>query len=172
MNQSKELFSNCNDIEISAVMALGSIYNLGIASDDSSCDKDGISFFCNAITALCGNGSGSSMLNEQCIQVRDYDCTVEWRITKNLLLNVSVPDCDSFDNGTNLTFSAVAPTQTCPNDYDVFCNTLCLPVCGDISPFSDTINHFTFFWSGMVNLISGIGKLVDIVAFYFKRKTM
>lgn len=171
MNQSVEVFTNCNDIEISAVTALGSVYNLGIESDDSSCGKNGISFFCNAVTALCGNGSGLSMLNEQCVQIRDNDCAAEWRITGNLLLNVSVLDCDSFDDGTNLTFSP-APTQTCPKDYGVFCNTLCLPLCGEVTLFSNTVNQFTFYWTGLVNSISAIGKIVCFVAFYFKRKTM
>ena len=173
MNQSVEtLLSSCNDVQASAVTALSIVYNLSSMLDSSSCVEDGISFFCNSTAVLCGNDSGSSMLNENCVQVRDNDCAIEWRIVENLLLNVSIPDCNSFDDGANLTFSTTTPAQMCPNDFNLFCNTFCLPVCSEISLFSDTITDLHTIWVIVISVICITGGIVDFVVFYLKRKTV
>ena len=113
------------------------------------------------------------MLNEQCIQVCDNYCAVEWRVVENLLLNGSIPDCSSFDDNTNLTFLA-SPTQICPSGFDVFCNSLCLPVCGDLNvpQYSDAIIDAYIVWSILMFVISTTGGMIAFVAFYFKRDTM
>ena len=172
MNQSVQIFSNCNDIQASAVTTLGLLINLGNVLDSRSCFEGGRSFFCNAITVLCGTDSGSSLLNEQCVQVRDNDCVVEWRIIGSLLSNVSIPDCSSFDDGANLTFSGAALTPSCPEDFDLFCNSLCFPVCGEISPYSDSVTDFYYIWFTSMTVISIIGGIVAFIGFFFKRDTM
>ena len=168
-----EAFTNCNNVHSSAVMALASVYGLGNMSGNSLCTEKGVSFFCNAITVLCSNNNGSTILNEQCIQVRDNFCALEWRVAENLLLNGSFPDCSSFDDGTNLTFLG-SPTQICPSGFDVFCNSLCLPVCGDldISQYSDAITNAYIVWSILAFVISTTGGMIAFVAFYLKRDTM
>ena len=173
INQSLETFTNCSDVQASAITALASVYNLSNMLDDRLCAEGGISFFCNAITVLCDNGSGSTMLNKQCIQVRDNYCAVEWRIIGNLLLNGSIPNCSSFNNESNLTFAA-APTQTCPNGFDIFCNSLCLPVCGDLAilQYNDAVTDSYTIWSIIMFIISTTGGMIAFITFYFKRKTM
>ena len=90
----------------------------------------------------------------------------------NLLANVSIPDCSSFNDGANLTFSAVAPTLTCPDNFDVFCDAACLPVCGGVSPYSNTINTFYAVWTIAMFVICVTGGIIDFVAYYLNRKTM
>ena len=172
MNYSTEALSSCNDVQ--AVTALALVYGLGTMLDSRSCVEDGISFFCNSIAVLCGNVNGSSLLTEECVEIRDSNCAVEWRIVGNLLPNVSVPDCSSLDDEANLTFSAVTPPQTCPNDFDVFCNTFCLPVCGETSPqmYSDSIINFYHVWAILMVVISLTGGIVVFIAVYLKRETM
>ena len=172
-NNTEELSMNsCDDVQASAVTALGLVNILGTRMDSRSCVENGISFLCNSIAVLCGNVSGSSMLTEECIEVRDNDCAIEWRIAANLIPNVSIPDCNSFDDGANLTFSKVAPPETCLKNYDVFCETLCLPICGEVSPYSDTLTDFHHVWSILMVSISLVGTTVAFVAFFLKRETM
>ena len=171
-SQMNHSMSNCNDIQASAVTALALVYDLGIMLDSRSCVEGGISFFFNSTAVLSGNASGSSMLTEECVEIRDNDCAMEWRIIGNLLPNVSIPDCSSFDDGANLTFSAVAPPQTCPNNFDVFCDTFCLPVCGEASPYSDSTANFYHVWSILMVAISLTGAIAAFVAFFLKRETM
>lgn len=172
MNQSVEVLSSCDDIQASAVTALDFVYDVGGTLDISSCVEDAMLFFCNSTAVLCGNDNGSSMLHEQCVQVRDNDCAVEWRIVENLLLNVSVPDCSSFDDGANLTFSEAVPAQTCPNGFDLFCNTFCLPVCGETFIFDGNITNLYFIWVILTFVICVTGGIIDFIVFYLKRKSM
>ena len=172
MNNSIETLSSCSDVQASAVSALACIYNLGVTLDSRLCVEDGLSFFCNSIAVLCGNVNGSSMLTEQCAEICDSDCAIEWKIIGSLLPNVSIPGCSSFDDGANLTFSAVPPPQTCPNNFDVFCDTFCLPVCGEVSPYSDSITNFYNVWSILLFVISVTGGIVAFITFYLKRETM
>ena len=172
LNYSIEALSSCNDVQASAVTALAFVYSLGIMLDRRSCVEDGMSFFCNSTAVLCGNASGSSMLTEECVEIRDNDCAMEWRIVGNLLPNVSVPDCSSFDTDANLTFSVAVSPRTCPNNFDVFCDTFCLPVCGEASPYSDSITSFHNVWSILMFAISVAGGTVAFIAFYLKRETM
>ena len=170
MNYSTETLSSCNDVQ--AVTALALVYGLGTMLDSRSCVKDGISFFCNSIAVLCGNINGSSLLTEECVEIRDSNCAVEWRIVGNLLPNVSIPDCSSFDDVANLTFSVAPPPQTCPNGLGVFCDTFCLPICGEASPYSDGITDFHNVWAIVMFVLSIAGAIVAFIAFYFKRETM
>ena len=172
-SESVEVLNNCSDVQSSAaITALGYVYILGDMLNSRTCVEDRISFLCNSIAVLCGNDSGSSVLSEQCVQVRDNDCAIEWRIVGNLLSNVSIPDCSSFSDGTNLTFSVVTPVQTCPDDFDVFCNAVCLPVCGEVSPYSDTIHNLFSVWTIITFVICVTGGIIDFVAYYLKRKIM
>ena len=163
---------NCNDVQASAVTALALVYGLGVMLDNRSCIDDGVSFIFNSIDVLCNNVNGSSMLTEECVEIRDSDCALEWRIVGNLLPNVSIPDCSSFDDGANLTFSTVAPPQTCPNNFDVFCDTFCLPVCGEASPYSDSTTDFYHVWAILMVVISLTGAITAFICFYLKRETM
>ena len=171
MNYSIETLSSCNDVQASAVTALAFVYSLGIMLDSRSCVEGGISFFCNDTAVLCDNASGSSMLTEECVEICDNDCAMEWKIV-NLLPNVSVPDCSSFDTDANLNFSVAAPPVTCPNNFDVFCDTFCLPVCGEASPYSDGITNFYNVWLILMTVISLTGTIAAFVAFYLKKETM
>ena len=170
--ESVGVFNNCSDIQASAVTALGYVFILGDMLNSRSCVEDGKSFFCNSIPVLCGNDSGSFVLTEQCLQVRDNDCAVEWRIEETLLSNFSIPDCSSFDSGANLTFSGVVPALTCPDDFNMFCDAVCLPVCGEVSLYNDNITDFYTIWAIVMFVICVAGGVIDFVAYYLKRKTM
>ena len=77
-------------------------------------------FFCNATQVLCGKCNTFIVgLEEKCMQVRDYDCAVEWRAYE-IFANQPLPACTSFSKEGNTTFSK-APAFDCPELFDQYC---------------------------------------------------
>ena len=145
------------------------VYALGVQSMNDQCTKDALSFFCLAIDSLCV-GNTSLSLNKECIHVRDITCATEWRITENLF-NISIPSCDSFKNITNVMFSS-APIQTCPDMFEVFCGSLCLPSCQRISWLRDGVNTAFRVWITILYAINVIGGVITIIASIVYRQKM
>ena len=136
---------------------------------NDKCTEDGLPFFCTAIDSLCVGNTNLS-LNEKCIQVRDNRCSTEWRIIENLF-NISVPSCDSFKNGTNVIFSS-APIQTCPDLFEVFCGSMCLPSCQQITLLRDGVNTAFRVWFTILYAVNVIGGVITIIASIVYRQKM
>jgi len=137
---------------------------LGLNSSTSECGTDNtLSFFCNATLLLCNGNSSSVDLTEECEEVRDNKCASEWRIVESVC-NRTVPDCESYTTeGDNITHSKT-PLLPCPNGFDHFCGSLCLPVCGEyfLATEGTPIYYFRFVVAigGMLAMITGIISLI------------
>ncbi|XP_065911428.1 uncharacterized protein [Dysidea avara] len=142
------------ECELDFIEGLWSIFDLGTGSP---CTKDALSFFCNATLLLCNGNSSSVDLTEECEEVRDNKCASEWRIVENFY-NRSVPDCTSYtySEDVNLT-SSKAPSLPCPNGFDHFCGSTCLPVCAGDNLYS----------GGIIGVIAGV---ITLIAFYYYRQ--
>ena len=155
---------NCSNI--SAIRALQLVYVLGTLFENNHCVTDALPFFCAAIDSFCVDNTILPSLHEECIQVRDNNCSAEWRIAENLF-SISVPSCRSFD--TTVTFSS-APIQTCPDMFEVFCGSLCLPSCQRISLLRvDVVYRVWFTIVYVVNLIGGV---ITVIASIVYRQKM
>jgi len=166
LNITGDFLNDCND----TISAFNQVFNLGAVFKDYQCLNDGLKFFCDAIYFLC-NGSTNvpSFLSEDCVQVRDDQCAPEWRSVGNLL-NASLPDCSSFDEGANLTVSDI-PVLPCPDNFGVFCG-LCLPICGQALPFSDSAVTAYNVWQIILLIVLLTGAIITWIASIIKRKTM
>ena len=109
-------------------------------------------------------------ISEECEQVRDNDCPIEWRVLENFF-GVPIPSCESFSENGTLTFSE-APPLNCSDQFDVFCGSLCLPLCSEFSQISHnaavTANALTILFE-VIGLIGGV---ITLIACFFNRKTM
>ena len=148
-------------INSSAITSLHTVYALGSVIEQS-CTEDALPFFCNATIFLCSD-SESHDLTSMCLNVRDRDCALEWRLVETIL-NTSVPDCTSFEMNSNLTFTK-SPLPSCPDHFDIFCDSICLPVCGEYSSYRTGGTVFVSIW-GTVGVIGGI---VALIVCYFNR---
>ena len=102
---------------------------------NDQCLNSAIPFHCNITEALCGdNSTFIPGLKEQCIQVRDHDCAVEWRAFEKFF-DTLLPDCTSFAEDGSLTFSR-APALVCPDEFDLYCDSFCLGSCADFYQLS------------------------------------
>jgi len=165
-NQTTDGLSDCEYNNLSVIKSLQSVYNLGARFGNLECIEDGLQFFCHAINFLSGDTNSLLALSEECVQIRDNQCAAEWRIVKSLF-NISLPDCNSFNQ------SAVSDIQhlPCPNNFGVFCDFLCLPLCSD-SPHKDGITAAYNIFSIALYLISIAGGIITLIVSVIKRKKM
>jgi len=154
----------------STIMGLYLVHFIGILfSNTTQClSDDTLSFFCNATFLLCNGNSSSVNLTEECEEIRDNKCASEWRIVESYC-NISVLNCSSFTGNGGLTFSK-APNQKCPTGFDHLNGSICLPVCGEdyLSIENSSLDYFPIvaFICGLISLIGGI---ITLIAYYYKR---
>jgi len=138
--------------------------------NNEQCKNSSFPLICNATYILCGDDKSNVDLEEKCLQVRDHDCAVEWRILENIF-GATLPDCTSFAVGGNITFSKT-PALKCPEEFDIYCNSFCLPSCekfSQISRKSITISNYLIIALIAISLIEGVFTLIVCI---FNRKTM
>ena len=168
LGDQEELFYNfCLRNSLSLVKAILAINSV---LENEECNKAAIPFLCNATFSLCSDSSFTLDLKEQCLQVRDHNCTIEWRVLENIY-GVSIPSCDSYIMNGSLTF-AKAPQLTCPDQFDTFCDSICLPSCEDFSLYSrDAVvaSHVLVIIFEVVGLISGV---ITLIACLVNKKKM
>jgi len=126
-------------------------------------------FFCNATLFLCSEDelNKSLDLTSMCLKVRDSDCALEWREVETIL-NTPIPDCASFDVNGNLTFSK-APLPNCSDQFGIFCDSICLPLCGEYDPFNKGSTKFYDILTSILGIIGLIGGVVTLIACYYNR---
>lgn len=121
--------------------------------------------------SLCSDDSYVVDLEEECVQVRDNNCTIEWRVLENIY-GVSIPSCESFSVGGTLTFDKAPPVNTCPDQFDLYCDSVCLPSCEDFSQFSDeatVVSYALIITFQLTGVISGV---ITLIGCLFNRKKM
>ena len=168
--KSQELLNICNITNItedcinsSAIKGLHTVYALGLpVTDVDRCTVDAQLFFCNATLHLCSENDFFNLTNT-CLTVRDNDCALEWREAETFL-NTPVPDCTSFEMDRNLIFTKAPLPNKCPDEFAIFCDSVCLPVCGEYASLNSGF-IFISIW-GIVALIGGV---VTLIACYCNR---
>ena len=167
------LLENCNITEInitdncinsSAITGLHTVYALGSVLSDDKCTIDALLFFCDITLSLCDKRELFN-LTSMCLTVRDSHCALEWRAVETLL-NTPVPDCTSFEMNRNLTFSK-APLPNCPDQFGIFCDSICLPVCGEYNIFG--VRYIIACTWVTVGLCGGI---ITLIACYHNRRKL
>ena len=59
----------------------------------------------------------------------------------------------------------------CPDNFEVVCNSLCLPSC-DFTPHSNGVTIGYRIWSSSFYILSLIGGVITLVACFLKREKM
>ena len=155
-------------INSSAITSLHTLYALGSAYSNDQCTVDALPFFCDAIHFLCSESEVSN-LTSTCLTVRDNYCALEWRVEETFL-NTPLPNCASFGINNNLTFTK-APLPNCPDQFATFCDSICLPLCGEYSPYGRG-NSLYYIFLYMCGIIGVIGGVVTLIACYYNRHKM
>ena len=104
------------------------------------------------------------------MEVRDDKCAAEWRIIENFF-NATLLSCDSF-NGIGNFIIERAPILSCPDDFGIFCGSLCQPLCADISLFDDAATVTYEVLNIILHSMSIIAGVVTIIACFLRRAKM
>ena len=142
-----------------------------MALNNEECSAAAMPFFCSAMFSLCSDDSYVVDLEEECVQVRDDNCTLEWRVLENIY-DVSIPSCDSFSVDGTLTFDEAPPANTCPDQFDLYCDSVCLPSCEDFSQFSREATVVSFALIITFQLTGVISGVITLIGCLFNRKKM
>lgn len=161
------MFGNCTN---SILLALSVVYNAAVSFRNNVCIENMLSFSCKVAYELCGDNSSTSSLSEECVQVRDNSCAAEWRIAINIL-NVTLPSCSSFSDNADLVSSTI-PQLMCPEQYGIFCDSMCLPLCSEFTTFDDRITAASRVWTIFFYTFAIIGGVITLIACFLTRKKM
>ena len=149
-------------------MVLQYVYYLSVLLENSHCTSDLLHFTCSVVELEINNAFIiNDNLMEKCIEVRDDECSVEWRIAESFI-NVPLPECESLNETSS------APLLDCPDNFGIFCGSLCQPLCAEFS--LSLLNDATTIANRAVHiilyLISIVGGLTTLLACYFHRDKM
>ena len=159
--------SNCNDTKYQELLdqILKPVHDLSHLLGNDQCSEAIVQFFCNGINE-------SDNINDsfkECLIVRDDKCAAEWRIIENFF-NATLISCDSFNGSTDFIF-ARAPILSCPEDFGIFCGSLCQPLCAEISLFNNAATIAYEVLNIILHTMSVIaGVITLVICFVYKRK--
>ena len=157
--------SDCNGTEFKEFLdlILQPVHDLSHLLGNVQCSEAIVQFFCNAV------GKADSNSFKECLMVRDNICAAEWRIVENFF-NVTLISCDSFNDTVGFIF-ARAPILSCPEDFGIFCGSLCQPLCTEISLFNDATTVAYEVLNVILHTMSVIAGVITLVmCFVHKRK--
>ena len=155
----------------SSLTLLQSIDAFSSVLNNEQCNNSALPFICNATRLLCGDGISLEVdIQDKCVEIRDYDCAVEWRALENIF-DAPLPDCTSFTVGGNITFS-IAPPLVCPDEFDKYCDSFCLPSCKRFSQVSWNAIIISNIVTISLIALSLLGGVCTLIVCILNRKNM
>ena len=159
--------NNCS-IRLTLLQSLQA-FNSWLHNDQ--CLNSAIQFYCNATQVPCDDNNTFILgLQEQCIQVRDNDCAVEWREYENCF-DTLLPNCTSFAEDGNLTLSKDA-ALVCPKEFDLYCDSFCLASCEDFYLLSKNTISGTNVVVVIVTILGLLGSIFTLIVCILNRRKM
>ena len=117
---------------------------------------------CNEIDYLRNESQSLFLPSAQdCIQFKNDTCEDKWKKLTDTFLNLS--DCSTY-------YIHNESTSMCPDQFGIFCNTLCLPLCHE---FSQNENSVTFAIDIIIKINFFIANLIGclvIIIFILKKQ--
>ena len=150
--------SDCVDQILYTYEALRTI---NLPSSQQYCSERVETLFCDTLMK-CSNES--YVKNIVCHQVRQEYCTAEWRMLEVHNQTDGLIDCEEYEE--------TAPLN-CSDQFDLANHeSVCLPLCGEFSQFSEsfTTSHVVLY--AVCLLINVIGGITVIIFSFRKRKKM
>ena len=143
------------------------VYHLSFVVANNQCSQAILQFLCNWINIIDDENYN---LIKECFKMRDDTCAAEWRIAENLF-NFSLPDCSNFNSDGNFV-TARAPVLKCPDDYGIFCGSICQPLCDKVSLFNDAATAASKVLNIIFHTICLIGGVVTLFVCCLRKRKM
>lgn len=133
-----------------------------------------LSFLCAQFVRACNEDDSDAKAikptAKECKEIRDDVCFAEWRILELSEFGSQLPNCSDFDDSDENTDTR--PDLVCNEQFGLFCDSLCLPLCKEFSQNSDgltLLQDILFIFAAISSLIGGT--VVIIIAIY-RRNSM
>ena len=125
--------------------------------ESKKCSNSVSQFTNNGTHLLCGSGNYNIVVDiqEKCVQIHDIDCTAEW---KTYEFDLTQAGYSIVPTGKTETLSKT-PVLNCPDDFDVYCDSFCLPSCKKSSQThcsNDIISNNVTIALIVISLLGGI----------------
>lgn len=140
----------------------------------SECRNRFLSFLCAHFVRPCDIDDPSAMAiqptAQECKEIRDDVCSAEWKLLELSLFNNLIPNCSDFIGSDDTT--DIRPNVVCNEQFGLYCDSLCLPLCKEFSQNSDgltLLQDILFIFAGLSSLIGGT--IVIIISIY-RRNSM
>lgn len=165
---------NGSFFELSADIAFRTASNaLNSRLTSAECKDKFLSFLCADYIVPCDLDNPSAMAirptASECKEIRDDICFAEWKLLELSMYGSLLPNCSDFDDDDDMDFR---PDQVCNDQFKLYCDSLCLPLCKEFSQNSEgltLLQDILFIFAAVSSLIGGT--IVIIIAIY-RRNSM
>jgi len=120
---------------------------MNITSENQTCAEAATDFFCGATYRSCDNGITFVPSKSNCQLLQD-ECRYEWSQLQSV--SPDLTDCSAYN------FS-------CPDQFDVFCGDICLPLCTEFSQNSEGV---TILLTVVIGIVSNVGNVIGGIAVF------
>ena len=138
------------------------------------CRNRFMSFLCAHFVEPCDSTDPNAIAihptGRECKEIRDDVCSAEWKLLELSPFASRVPNCSIFDDSDETTDTR--PSVVCNEQFGLFCDSLCLPLCKEFSQNSDGVTllqDVLFIFAAVSSLIGGA--IVIIISIY-RRNSM
>ena len=134
-------------------------------------------FLCQYVYPPCdGNGSTQFITKEQCINIREDVCELEWKFAMATNFGSLLPFCEAFDASSNFSstakgISSSSETPSCHYQFKRFCG-VCLPLCNAFSQYSAPVKLTEKILIIVAAVLAIIGGIIVLIAAGIRRKEM
>ena len=133
------------------------------ALTDPFCVNGTYQAFCKALN-LCSIGNDTDARGLLCTEVRQQNCTAEWRILEVNNRSEYMIDCDGFGK---------TGKPNCVEQFDLADgDSVCLPLCKEFSIYDDKFTDAIVALTAFAHLVNVLGGIISLYACIVNRKKM
>jgi len=138
-------------------------------------------FICHYAFPPCNdNGSYQFITKDECLYLQNDICASEWLVALSFAPEL-VPDCEQLNinldekvehSVVNSSISGVTNKIDCPENFGVFCNDKCFPLCSQFSQYNEvttTIRSNIDIFAATLGIVGGI---LSIILILIRRQKM
>ena len=138
------------------------------------CRQIAIPFICQYAYPACLNDTSYQLITtKQCDYVRNEGCPTEWLIATAILPGL-LPNCkifDSLEDNPGLQQNKSIEIF-CTDQFDIYCNDLCVPSCKHFSQYDDVITSYRKAVDIIASVMSLIGGTLFVIIAVTRRRNM
>ena len=138
------------------------------------CRNSFLSFLCASLIMPCDPTDPDAMAVQptalECQDIRDNECFAQWKLLELSRYASFLPNCSELHGSDEST--DMRPKVVCNEQFGLYCDSLCLPLCEEFSQNSDgltLLQDILFIFAGLSSLIGGT--IVIIISIY-RRSSM